>query len=470
MISIARRLVRLGACLCSAALMTAAQPALAQIPYSALSVPAPASTGRSSQIVVDAATGEVLYEVNADAPRYPASITKVMTLYLAFEALAEGRLQLTDSVPVSSRAAAQPPTKLGLRAGESLSVDDALRAISVKSSNDIALAMAERLGGSEERFAALMTVRAQELGMSNTRFVNASGLPDTRQITTARDISVLSRAIMRDYPQYYSYFGQKYFSFRGQSIANHNGLLHSMPGVDGIKTGFTSAAGYNLSASAVRDGRRLIAVVLAGSSRVARNSRVQNLLDTGFVVAERREHGESVTLAMALNEQSSSTIRLASADKPRDNSFLTRSPSGIVVKPVVLARAASVTPPKPAAAVAKPIVLASAAPAKPAEPPVALRGSQPRKSDVKPSGSDSWLVQVGAFRGRAQASAQITFVQRKFAELFAEADGFVEDATDRQYRARFSGMTAAEAQKACKSLSAQRQPCMVVGPAKPSKR
>ena len=218
-----------------------APAAYAQVPYAQLSWGEP----RYAAIVVDANTGEVLYSRNADSQRYPASITKIMTLYLTFEALASGRLRLDDTITISPHAARMPPTKLGLRPGETITVDEAMRAIAVKSANDMAVALAEKLGGSEEQFAALMTLRAQELGMTNTRYVNASGLPDSRQVSSARDIALLSRSVMRDFPQYYSYFGVRQFSYRGSTISNHNHLLDSMPGVDGLKTGFTNASGYS---------------------------------------------------------------------------------------------------------------------------------------------------------------------------------------------------------------------------------
>jgi D-alanyl-D-alanine carboxypeptidase (penicillin-binding protein 5/6) len=256
-------------------------------------------------VVVDAASGEVLYARRADSPRYPASITKVMTLYLTFEALAAGKLSLDDQIVMSPRAAAQPPSKLGVRAGDSISVNDAISALAVKSSNDVSVALAEKIGGTEQRFAALMTLRAQELGMTNTRFTNANGLPDSRQLSTARDIAILSRAVMRDFPQYYGRFGQRTFSWRGgAAMRNHNGLLHRMPGVDGIKTGYTNAAGSNLAASAVRDGRRLIAVMLGGSSSSARDAHVADLLNAGFNVAARRARGETVTLASMFPDNS----------------------------------------------------------------------------------------------------------------------------------------------------------------------
>lgn len=297
MLKPARRFSLISVILAAATLMTASLAPAAQASAQSLY-----SQPKYAAIVVDAASGEVLYARRADQPRYPASITKVMTLYLVFEALATGRLSLNDQVVMSRHAASQPPSKSGLRPGEAISVDTALRVTALKSANDVAVALAEKVGGSEARFAALMTLRAQELGMTNTRFVNAHGLPDSRQITTARDIAILSRAVMRDYPQYYSYFGQRTVEFRGQRINNHNSLLHKMPGVDGIKTGFTNAAGYNLAASAVRDGRRLITVVLGGVSTASRDENVEDLLNSGFDVLTKRKIGQTVTVAANMRE------------------------------------------------------------------------------------------------------------------------------------------------------------------------
>ena len=259
------------------------------------------SQPRYAAIVVDAASGEVLYAKRADDKRYPASITKIMTLYLTFEALSTGRLKPTDRVPVSEHAYNMAPSKSTLRPGESLSVDDAMRIVAVHSANDIAVALAEKIGGSEPRFAALMTLRAQELGMANTHFVNAHGLPDIRQTTTARDFAILARAVMRDYPQYFNYFGLRNCVVAGKLYENHNHLLRE-PGYDGFKTGFTNAAGYNLVASAVRDDRRLITVVLGGSSAALRDENVQTLMNAGFDVLRKRTLGQRTTIAANIAE------------------------------------------------------------------------------------------------------------------------------------------------------------------------
>jgi len=261
-----------------------------------------ADNARYAAIVVDAESGEVLFARHADSRRYPASITKVMTLYLAFEALAEGKIKLDDVITVSPRAASQPPSKLGLAAGQTITVDDAMRATSVRSANDMAMALAEHIGGSQERFAAQMTLKARELGMTQTRYVNPNGLPDARQLTSARDLAILARAVMRDYPQYYRYFGLHDWAYNGRDYRNTNGLLRGGAGYDGMKTGYTNASGYNLAASAVRDGRRIITIVLGGRSTASRNAHVAALMDTGFEVERARARGETIQVAQTFFE------------------------------------------------------------------------------------------------------------------------------------------------------------------------
>lgn len=272
---------------------------LATTPASALSL---YEQPKYAAFLADADTGEILYSRQADMARFPASITKVMTLYLVFERLAAGTLHLDDKVVMSRHAASQPPSKLGLKPGESLTVDQAIRSLATKSANDVAVALAEKVSGSEEKFAELMTARARKLGMMNTMFVNANGLPDSRQVTTARDIYLLSQATIRNFPQYYSYYQQQEFLFGNKVLPNHNGLLRTMPGVDGIKTGYTRAAGFTLAASAVRSGKRLIAVVLGGPSRLARDNNVESLLTAGFSVLSARQSGRRMNVADLLAE------------------------------------------------------------------------------------------------------------------------------------------------------------------------
>lgn len=253
-------------------------------------------------ILVDAKTGEVLYARRPDALRAPASITKVMTLYLAFEAIDRGELSLNDRVTMTTRAVGQAPSRLGLRRGATLSVEDAIRVMATKSANDVTVALAEKLGGTEINFARDMTRRAHELGMTQTTFMNATGLSAEGHLTTARDLAILSLAMVKHFPKFYGYFGAPEISYGGQLIANHNHLLKTMPGVDGIKTGYTVQAGFTLAASAVRDGRRLIAVVLGGPSTLTRDANVRALLEAGFDVMKSRAIGLKTTVSANLNE------------------------------------------------------------------------------------------------------------------------------------------------------------------------
>lgn len=428
MIKYARRLmVSLG--LAAATCLTIAAPAAqAQIPYFREILAA--RENRYAAIVVDAKTGEVLYDKSADAPRYPASITKVMTLYLTYEALASGKLHLDDRVTFSPHASAQAPTKLGIRPGDSISVADAIQGMTTLSANDAAVAMAEKLAGSESRFAALMTLRARELGMQNTHFANANGLPDSRNLSTARDIAILSRAAMRDFPQYYHYFSQTDFTFRGRHYQNHNHLLNASQGIDGLKTGFTNASGFNIAISGVRDGRRLIVVVLGGPTRVSRDQNAEDLLLTGFDVMKRRGMGERLTIAQNLHEPvptgpiQRAPVEQGDGDQDAVKIVLTSSP-----------------PPKAKIKV------------EPAREPA-------RKASRR---AEQWGVQVGEFRSHADAREQIALVKRKFGNHFDGAEGAAEKAGKR-YKAVFSGFSETDARGACRALKAKHLACAVVRP------
>lgn len=418
-------------------------------------------------VVVDAASGEVMYARRADSPRYPASITKVMTLYLTFEALAAGKLSPSDQIVMSPRAAAQPPTKLGVRAGDVFTVEEAISALTVKSANDVAVALAERIGGTEQRFAALMTLRAQELGMRNTRFVNASGLPDSRQLTTARDLAILSRAVMRDFPQYYGRFGQKQFAYRGQSMRNHNGLLHRMPGVDGIKTGFTNASGYNLAASAVRDGRRLIAVVLGGTSTASRDAHTADLLNAGFLVAARRERGETIQLASLFPETAPVQLAAVKGSVEQGDSEPVK-PTRAEEKTVQLAIAetklrGALAAAEERASKKKKAEAAKASDDEDAAPKGKKSKAKADEDDVKPAKGE-WYVQVGAFKSEGDAEDRLKEVTKKFGKPFRGRDGKVEQTASGggHHRARFYGFTADDAKAACKALDARKEPCLAV--------
>jgi D-alanyl-D-alanine carboxypeptidase len=249
-----------------------------------LGTPAHAQIGsaRYSSIVVDATSGDVLEEVNADQPRHPASLTKMMTLYLTFEALRDRRISLEQPVPVSPHAASMQPSKLGLLPGTRLTVEEAILGLVTKSANDAASALSELLGGSEDRFGQMMTLRARALGMSHSTFLNASGLPNSEQWTTARDLAILSRRLITDFPGYYRYFSTPSFAWHRQVIFNHDNMLRTYPGADGLKTGYTEASGHNLVTSALRGGVRLVGVVLGASTNGERDIHMASLLDHGF--------------------------------------------------------------------------------------------------------------------------------------------------------------------------------------------
>jgi D-alanyl-D-alanine carboxypeptidase len=249
-----------------------------------VTLPAHAQIGsaRYSSIIIDATTGDVLEEVSADQPRRPASLAKMMTLYLTFEALRDRRISLDQAVPVSPHAASMEPSKLGLLPGTRLSVEQAILGLVTKSANDAASALSELLGGSEDRFGQMMTLRARALGMSHSTFANASGLPNPDQWTTARDLAILGRRLINDFPGYYRYFSTPSFAWHRQVIFNHDNMLRTYPGADGLKTGYTEASGHNLVTSAVRGGVRLVGVVLGAASNPERDVHMASLLDRGF--------------------------------------------------------------------------------------------------------------------------------------------------------------------------------------------
>jgi D-alanyl-D-alanine carboxypeptidase (penicillin-binding protein 5/6) len=434
-----------------------------------------AAQPKYASIVVDAKTGEVLYEQNADAQRYPASITKVMTMYLTFEALADHRLSFDDRLTISPHAAAQQPSKVGLRPGQTISVRDAMDAIAVLSANDMAVAMAEKLGGTEAHFAELMTAKAKQLGMNNTQYVDASGLPDNRQLTTARDISILSRAVLRDFPQYYAFFSTREFTYAGRTTRNHNHLLGSMPGVDGIKTGFTNASGFNLAASAMRDDHRLIAVVMGGSSTASRDLHVEDLLNAGFTVIKKREMGQQTTIAQNLREP----LPVGAVERaPTEQGDADQGGVHIVVDGKAPALRERKTSDDSAACTIKRVrvhhklvkrcitpaadVKSPAQSAKTIKAEVAKAETSDAKGDDGKSDGD-WQVQLGAYKSSAQASAQLAKMNAKFADALSGSDGGVQHSSG-NYRVRFAGLSADQASKACETIKAQGQACVALKP------
>ena len=423
---------------------------------------------RYAAIVVDAETGEVLFARHADSRRYPASITKVMTLYMTFEALTEGKVKLDDVITVSPRAASQPPSKLGLAAGQTITLDDAMKATAVRSANDMAMAIAEHVGGSQDRFAAQMTLKARELGMTQTRYVNPNGLPDARQITSARDLAILARAVMRDYPQYYRYFGLHDWVYEGREYRNTNGLLRSEFGYDGMKTGYTNASGYNLAASAVRDGRRLITIVLGGRSTATRNSHVAELMETGFEVERLRRAGQTIQVAQTYFEQKGFGIGPDNSGPVQYADLADEDDDSVGSNAVSYASLPS-PPPQPTRVTPAPSegrTLASLMRTEdPTDVTASLNGApagRPARETVRET-AGRWAVQVGAFRDEAVASDWLTEVNRRFRGQFAAAERSVQNA-EGWYRSRFTGMTEQAAQAACATLAERRVTCMVVRP------
>ena len=291
----------------------------------AVAAPARAQVGsaRYSAIIVEARSGKIVMGVNQDELRFPASLTKLMTLYMTFEALRDRRIQLTQNVPVSAYAASQPPSKLGLQPGEALTVQEAILGIVTKSGNDAAATLGELLGGSEDRFAQMMTLRARALGMNRSNFRNASGLPDPDQWTTARDLSTLGRRLVLDFPQLYGFFGVSGMVWHNHVIPNHDTMLKTYPGADGMKTGFTDYAGHNLVTSAVRGNVRLIGVVMGTASNAERDQHMAMLLDDGFnqlnAPVARFANGwfSSANAAPAIATQPAQTASLSVLASPR---------------------------------------------------------------------------------------------------------------------------------------------------------
>lgn len=375
----------------------------------------PAAAARSAAIVMDAATGAVLYEDDADAPRYPASLTKIMTLYLLFEAIDAKRITFDTKFPVSARAANQDPTKLGLKPGETIAVRDIILGLITKSANDAAVVAAEGLAGSEPAFAARMTEKARQLGMSKTVFRNASGLPDPQQKTTARDLAMLARALIRNYPHHYHFFDTPSFTYKGITHANHNRLNNWYAGADGIKTGYIRASGFNLVTSAKRDNRRLIGVVMGGVSPGSRDQEMARLLDAAFI----RNDNETI-------------IRHASRTKSTKVAEAKTSRA----KPARTAKVAPVEPPREAV----------------------------RSANVEKAAG--WGVQVGAF-SKTDAAHRATVQASKLAPTFlgdATVDVVPHSTKKGQmYRARLIGISETDARKACKALK-RKMACVLLTP------
>lgn len=402
----------------------------------------PADAARYASILMDARSGQVLNETNADTITYPASLTKIMTLYMVFEALEKGRLRLDQRFPVSKHAAAQSPSKLDLRVGETVGVQDLILGLVTRSANDAAVVIAEGMAGSELEFARRMTKRARELGMARTTFRNASGLPNPHQQTTARDMATLGRAVWRDHPRRYRYFATEEFVWRGQAIRNHNGLLGRYDGVDGIKTGFINASGFNLVASAERNGRRLIGVVMGGTTARGRDAQMAGLLDAGF----ERAAGKTARVA----ERSAVSFLIPSAEAaPME------APAGALGSTIAALDAGDDAT----------IVVSSRG--------IETAALAPPRASAMPA-DRQWGIQVGAFTAAEQARRATDEGLRDIERLVQGAQPVVSVADQARgkkvYRARLMGLTEAQARQACAALAKKKKTCMTVTPAEAMKQ
>lgn len=452
-----------------------------------------------SAIVVDANSGKTLYSADENGLRHPASITKVMTLYLLFEQLDSGAMTLRTQIPISEHAASQEPSKLGLAPGDSISVDDAIKAVVTRSANDIAVAIAEAVGQSESNFADLMTRKAHALGMTNTLYRNASGLPNDEQVTTARDLTILGRSLEERFPRYFRYFSTAQFDFDGEIIGNHNHLLGRIDGVDGIKTGYTRASGFNLLTSVHRDGRSLLAVVMGGRSAAGRDRIMANLIGdhiaeastahTATAVADAssvetaQPRDEAVAappararqafVAEAKFERVSAATRAANAAGEGDDGA---GDEEIAAQPMVRApesapRAAQPTaadlgmlksPAKSSTKTQARLAAAGALVMPPLGRPEnsADDEQRPGRASQQDEGSDGlgprgWMIQIGAPDNLAKANALLSRARERNRSTLASAKPLTEkvrkgDAT--LYRARFAGLDSASAEAACRSL------------------
>ena len=365
--------------------------------------------------VINAGTGEVLHAANARARLYPASLVKMMTLYMTFEALRDGRLHMREQLYVSRRAAGMTPTKLYLQAGRTISVRDAVMAVAVKSANDAAVVLAEALARSEFQFAVEMTERARELGMTDTQFRNASGLPNRHQVSSARDMAHLGNALLTDFPQYYGVFARETFRYKGHDHENHNNLLNIYQGTDGIKTGYTADAGFNIVTAVERHGHRLIGVVMGGDSAEARDRRMMTLLDRAFAELRQREPVQVVGPPPRKPER---VVRLA-------------------------ARESGATP--------------------------GAQGSAPGDAATETAGAErgggDWAIQVGAYSDAQPARLAARAAADQVPQLLNGANVAVTRPETRQvYRARLRDLPRRDAVQACRLLKAVNRGCLVIEP------
>ncbi len=448
------------AALVAIAVATAGSPAMASSKYAAY--------------VVDANSGKTLFASSADAPRFPASLTKMMTLYMVFNALNSGRISKSTRIPVSRRAASMAPSKLGLKPGQTISVEEAIYALVTKSANDAACAVGEFLGGSESGFAVKMTAKARAIGMASTTFRNASGLPDAGQKTTARDMATLGIALREHFPNYYGYFEARSFRYKGRRMSNHNKLLGRVAGVDGIKTGYTRASGFNLVSSVDKDGRKLVAVVMGGQSGRSRDAHMAGLIKQFLPKASRNTSRPLVASRKITTDEVATALALPRKDAPR--------PEGRPADETVVAAIApepELGPEDEPAAEAVEKVAKEAVPGKRPQVEVAASDAESEsESQAEPDSNEvdpittatpvpsGWVIQVASLPTQDEANKVLSRTKGAAGKVLASAQPFTETfekGSATYFRARFGGFASkSEPQDACTALTRQNITCYAV--------
>jgi len=456
-------------------------------------VPVAAEPAKYASIAYDANTGDTLFETFGSDKRYPASLTKIMTLYMAFDLIEKDRLSLNSTIPISAQAASQPPSKLGFEVGDTITLIDAIKSLVTKSANDVAVAVAEKIGGSEAGFARLMTKKARELGMKNTVFKNASGLPDDNQYTTAHDMVKLAVRIQDDFPELYKLFATRHFSYRGKTYKNHNTLLGTVKGIDGIKTGYIRASGFNLVSSVKRDGKHVIAVVFGGKTARSRNTHMRSIISRALKQASTNKSRKPMLVAKpqpvlrpslpAQKPALERSIEVGRADPPpqprktvriakdRRHEFL-RSPEQEAIKTIEDPYAAPAPQPVATDRGRDPGTLQDQLAMLLARSGVVDNDEASDQGSAEDNGGGeqpgklrgTFIIQVGAFASQNEAEAQLRAVSQRADTIlngYARRTEMVEKGTRTIYRARFAGFESGAATAACTELRRRSIDCFV---------
>lgn len=448
---------------------------------------------KSAAMAIDAHSGKILYSHNIDKPHHPASLTKIMTLYMLFEFLQAGRLKLNSKLIITQNAYNQAPSKLGLKPGSTIRVEDAIKILVTKSANDVAVAVAENLGGSEWKFSQLMTWKARKMGMNKTQFVNASGLPNKKQVTTARDMITLAMRIQKDFPQYYPYFAMRKFTYKGKTYKNHNRLMSRMGGIDGIKTGYTRASGFNLTSSIWKGRRHVVAVVMGGKTARRRDNFMKKVLNKSI---RKAKNGVSKKQFVAANFKRNVPPKRVARVKPVERPARKTPPKRVAVAPAptldeqrmalgaklpaakrqvtgkddqqlkqdngnkILTRLGGqkVTPANDPEVVSGVKLAVS----KDQDATVALKQkADAARSEVAPEGP--YHIQIGAFGSEEDAQRRLHSITSSAGVLLKGHQSFTMLVPQNNvYRARFAGFSEQEARKTCKLLKRKSIDCLAV--------